>query len=148
MRVLRSDAQYEVNRSVEDLDGPRPGGFYTVDGTKIPIFLTINRNPESRDGVIVCEIGSVEIQQFREAGKEYLPKSGFTFKVTDPRENQDLATQFLARDFEYLRSVPTEHRAELVAKLVAFEVLQKISVAIRNPDRVLVSPITDEQFNV
>ncbi len=145
MRLLRTDQKYRMNNEFSPERKPaRPVGFYRYNESEIPVYQIFIRNAESREMIVVCDKNSIVLEYFREAGKEYLPKSGFIFKINDPKMDTVLAGKLVSGNYDYLKDVSGENKNKMAPKLVGLEILEKVEVKVENSNSVLIQPLASE----
>ena len=117
--------------------------FFEIDNINIPI-LTFFKKQNSTNHVVILEKESITIEQIPiyEPNSTLLKKSGFTFKLEDPKEDAKFRKELLddSGNQKWLSQFKSqEEKEKMVSLFVRMSIREKIQIKINNPEKVFVA---------
>ena len=117
--------------------------FLEIDNIKIPI-LTFFKKQNNTNHVVILEKESITIEQIaiHELNSTLLKKSGFTFKLEDPKEDAKFRKELLSHsgNQKWLSQFKSqEEKEKKIALFVRMSITEKIRIKINNPEKVFVA---------
>jgi hypothetical protein len=139
MKALKGDPLFKYSHQVKsEQHKSKADGYIDWSGHLIPVFSIFAKanKLDNLANLLIIDVNAIMVEQRVDINQSgYMPEVGVTLKIVDPLEENPesikLKKDLFTRNPDWLKNSPSEHKEQLVGKLIWLRALEDLEVIVK-----------------